>query len=96
MSLINWIFDAWQHSRIHDTRQETERLRREMDSLRTGKGLDDERVLQALGELALAVRTVQRLCVEKGLCTEAEFRERSRQIDLEDGRADGMARPPGS
>ena len=51
-------------------------------------------MVRALGELALAVRTVQRLCVEKGVCTEAEFQQRAREIDLEDGRADGMATPP--
>lgn len=94
MSLINWIFDAWQHSRISNAQQQTERLRDEMASLRSGRGLDDERVVRAVGELALAVKTVQRLCVEKGLCTEAEFQQRARQLDLEDGSADGMATPP--
>jgi hypothetical protein len=93
MSLINWIFDAWQHSRIRDTQEETRRLREEMSTLRHTGGLDDERVVRALGELALAVKTVQRLCVEKGLCSEAEFQQRAREIDLEDGRADGMAPP---
>jgi len=34
---------------------------------------------------------VQRLAVEKGLCTEAEFRQKAQAIDLEDGRADGRA-----
>ena len=93
MSLLNWIFDAWQHSRISDARNETERLRTEMNSLRNSGGLDDARVVTAIGELALAVRTVQRLCIEKGLCTESEFRERAREIDLEDGRADGKLGP---
>lgn len=94
MSLLNWIFDAWQHSRISNAQRETERLRDEMSALRGNRGLDDERVVRALGELALAVKTVQRLCVEKGLCSEAEFRERAREIDLEDGRADGQVPPP--
>jgi hypothetical protein len=94
MSLLNWIFDAWQHSRITDARQETERLRHEMASLRSGRGLDEDRLLQALGELALAVKTVQRLCIEKGLCTDAEFRQRAREIDHEDGLADGRSTPP--
>ncbi len=94
MSLLNWIFDAWQHSRIRDTQNETALLRREMASLRGTAGLDEDRVVRALGELALAVKTVQRLCVEKGVCTEAEFQQRAREIDLEDGRADGMVTPP--
>ncbi|MBL9079418.1 MAG: hypothetical protein JNL08_18090 [Planctomycetes bacterium] len=93
MSLLNWIFDAWQHSRIRDAHRETERLRDEMAALRSGSGLDGDRVARAIGELALAAKTLQRLCVEKGLCTEAEFRDRARQIDLEDGRQDGMAPP---
>lgn len=93
MGFINWIFDFYQHSKIDDARQEAADLRAEVQSLRDEPrgGLDDERVLRALGELALAVKTVQRLCVEKGLCTESEFHRRLREIDLEDGRADGMA-----
>jgi hypothetical protein len=93
MGLINWIFDFYQHSKIDSARQEAAELRAEVRSLRDEPrgGLDDERVLRALGELALAVKTVQRLCVEKGLCTESEFHRRLREIDLEDGSADGMA-----
>jgi hypothetical protein len=93
MSLLNWIFDAWQHSRISDAREETERLRTEIASLRGPRGIDTDRLVQAIGELALSVRTVQRLCIEKGVCTEAEFRQRAREIDLEDGLADGKAGP---
>ncbi len=92
MSLINWIFDAYQHRKIDQARDETRQLRTEIAGLRTTRGgVDDERLLNALGELALAVKTVQRIAVEKGLCTEAEFQRRAQQIDLEDGRADGMA-----
>ena len=66
----------------------------ELDSIRSSRGdVDSERLLRAVGELALAVKTVQRLAVEKGLCTEAEFQRRLREVDLEDGRADGMAPP---
>jgi hypothetical protein len=94
MSLINWIFDLYQHHKIGQAHDDARRLRDEMATLRSTRGdLDSERLLRAIGELALAVKTVQRLAVEKGLCTEAEFRERARAIDLEDGRADGMARP---
>lgn len=94
MGLINWIFDLYQHSKITDARDEAAQLRTEIASLRVDRGRpDDERVLRAIGELALAVKTVQRLCVDKGLCTEAEFQRRAQAIDLEDGRADGMAAP---
>jgi hypothetical protein len=93
MGLINWIFDFYQHNKIDRAHREAAELRAEVQSLRLqpSGGLDDERVLRALGELALAVKTVQRLCVEKGLCSESEFHRRLREIDLEDGRADGMA-----
>ncbi len=96
MSLINWIFDFYQQSKIRDARDETARLRSEVEELRCSRGgpVDDDRVLRAIGELALAVKTVQRLCVEKGLCSEAEFRARLREIDREDGATDGMAPLP--
>jgi len=38
----------------------------------------------ALGELALATKAVQRLMVEKGLCSHEEFARKLREIDLED------------
>lgn len=94
MGLINWIFDFYQHTRIGDAQNEAARLRTEVALLKNQRGgIDDERMVRAIGELALAVKTVQRLCVEKGLCTEAEFQRRAQAIDLEDGRADGMAPP---
>jgi hypothetical protein len=49
---------------------------------------------QALGELALATKTVQRLMVEKGLlCTPEECGRMVQEIDLEDGVADGRSLP---
>ncbi len=94
MGLINWIFDFYQHSRIERVHDEARDLRAELDSIRSTRGdVDSERLLSAVGELALAVKTVQRLAVEKGLCTDAEFQRRLREVDLEDGRADGMAPP---
>lgn len=94
MGLINWIFDFYQHSRIDRAADEARELRAELNTIRNTRGdVDGERMLRAIGELALAVKTVQRLAVEKGLCTEAEFQRRAREIDLEDGRADGMSPP---
>ncbi len=87
MGLINWIFDFYQQSRI-------ERLRDEI-AMRSnqpqGAQVDVDRLEAALGELALAVKTVQRLAVEKGLCTAAEFQRKLQQIDAEDGRSDGRS-----
>ncbi|HEU4419202.1 MAG TPA: hypothetical protein VFT55_09705 [Planctomycetota bacterium] len=95
MGLINWIFDFYQHSKINDARDEAAALRHEVASLRGSRGdLDRDAMLRAVGQLALAVKTVQRLCVEKGLCTEAEFHRRLREIDAEDGRSDGMSSLP--
>ena len=87
MSLLNWIFDIYQHSKISSLRDELHQAR-----MRAAHGsLDADRLEQALGQLALAVKTVQRLAVEKGLCTAVELQQKLEQIDREDGRADGRA-----
>ena len=92
MSLINWIFDFYQHSRIERARDEARQLRGELATLRSTRGeVDDERLVRALGELALAVKTVQRIAVTKGLCSQSEFERVMREIDLEDGRQDGRS-----
>ena len=92
MSLINWIFDIYQHQRISNLQDEAARARSEAAAVRGGGGsIDAARLERALGELALAVKTVQRLAVEKGLCTESELHDMLRQVDAEDGRADGRA-----
>lgn len=54
-------------------------------------GVDAEKLERAIGELALAVKIMQRVMVEKGVCTTTECGEKLNQIDLEDGRADGRA-----
>ena len=90
MGLINWIFDLYQQSRIERLQEEASRARNEAAAIRTTSGsLDVERLERAIGELALAVKAVQRIATEKGLCTPAELEQMIRAIDLEDGRADG-------
>jgi hypothetical protein len=92
MGLINWIFDIYQHSKIEDVRAEAAQARAEIAAVRSsGGGVDSARVEQALGELALATKTLQRMMVEKGVCSADEFGTRLRQIDTEDGKADGRA-----
>ena len=92
MGLINWIFDFYQQYRIDQLRDETSRSRAEATTVRAPTGtLDIERLEKALGELALSVKTIQRIAVEKGLCTPEELHQRLTAIDLEDGRADGRA-----
>ncbi len=96
MGLINWIFDLYQQSRIEDLHRKAETARAEAFALRgaaSESGAAGSAALErAIGELALAVKTVQRLAVQKGLCTSAEFQQTMEQIDREDGRADGMTR----
>jgi DNA-binding phage protein len=88
VGLINWIFDIYQHTQIDKLRDETARARAEA-SVRAGAGVDAERLDRALGELAPAVKTVQRMMIDKGVCSAAEFGDKLHQLDLEDGRADG-------
>jgi hypothetical protein len=93
MSLINWIFDIYQHTQIDKARTEASQARAELSAVRaSGGGVDQARLLAALEELALAVKTVQRTLIDKGICTSEEFAAKLGQIDLEDGAADGRAR----
>lgn len=95
MSLINWIFDIYQHSKIDDARNETAALREEISSMSRGDGgLDQDRLKEAVGALALATKTLQRMMVEKGVCTQSEFSALLTQVDMEDGRRDGQAPLP--
>ena len=89
MGLINWIFDIFQHTQIDKIKEEQARARAEATVRSTTGGVDAERLERAIGELALATKTVQRMMVDKGVCTATEFAEMLNRIDLEDGRADG-------
>jgi hypothetical protein len=92
MGLLNWMFDFYQQHRIEKLRDEAERARAEAMAVRgAGGGVDAARIEHMLGELALAVKTLQRIAVEKGLCTPDELRRKLEAIDVEDGRADGRA-----
>jgi len=95
MGLINWIFDIYQHSKIDEARNEAAAARAELASIRnSGGGIDSARLSDAIGELALATKTLQRMLIEKGVCDVGEFSALLHQIDLEDGRADGKAPLP--
>ena len=92
MGLINWIFDIYQHQKIDEARQEAQQARLEAASIRgAGGNVDVERLERAIGELALATKTLQRILLEKNVCTPQEFGAKLQQVDLEDGRADGRA-----
>jgi hypothetical protein len=89
VGLINWIFDIYQHTQIDKAKSEAAAARAELSAVRSSSGgVDAARLERALGELALATRTLQRVLVEKGVCSHEEFLTRLRAIDLEDGRSD--------
>jgi len=93
MGLINWIFDIYQHTQIDKAKSEAAAARAEIASVRSGpSGVDGARLERALGELALATKTMQRVLVDKGVCSAEEFAAKLRQIDIEDGLADGRTR----
>lgn len=90
MGLINWIFDFYQQHRINQLQNEAVRARKETASVRDPSGnIDVVRLERVLGELALAVKTVQGMMIEKGVCNSEEFYNKLRQLDLQDGKADG-------
>ena len=92
MSLLNWIFDIYQHTRIDDARREAAEARAELASVRSGGGgVDAARLQHALEELALATKTLQRMLVEKGVCSAGELAGLIERVDREDGRADGRS-----
>jgi hypothetical protein len=91
MGLINWIFDIYQHTKIDEARKEAMEARLEVARVNQGGSVDAARLERALGELALAAKTIQRLMVEKGLCTNDEFRTVLACVDAEDGMKDGRA-----
>jgi hypothetical protein len=92
MGLINWIFDFYQQYRIDELRTDAERARAEAMQVRGNAGtVDAAKLERTLGELALAVKAVQRTLIDKGVCTPEELHQKVTAIDLEDGKADGRS-----
>ena len=92
VSLINWIFDIYQHTQIDKARKEAQEARADVARVtRSGGTVDADRLERALGELALATKTMQRVLVEKGVCSVQEFADELKRVDGEDGRADGLS-----
>jgi len=93
MGLINWIFDIYQHTQIDQAKTDAAQARAELATIRSSGGsVDVARLQTTLEELALATKALQRTMVEKGVCTSDEFAKTLREIDLEDGVADGRRR----
>ncbi len=91
MGLINWIFDIYQHSKIDEVRREAREARLEAARINRSGSVDAQRLERALGELALATKTIQRLLVDKGVCTSDDFRNMLQRVDREDGVQDGRS-----
>lgn len=85
MSLINWIFDIYQHTRISDLARENERLR----AMRINDGAAD--MAPTVGQLCLAVKALKQVLVDKGIVTEVELMRLVERIDEADGRRDGQS-----
>jgi hypothetical protein len=85
MGLLNWIFDIYQQTQIDKLRD----ARAQVSTAQSGAS--NAELERAVGELALAVKTMQRMLVEKNVCSATELKEKLNQLDLEDGRADGRA-----
>jgi hypothetical protein len=94
MSMLHYLFEysLLQKMEAQDLhRRRAERLRRQE------RRTSDERLTaleESLGEMALFVRTLYRLLVEKGTLDRAEFLEVARAIDAQDGAADGRYTGP--
>ncbi len=93
MSLLNWIFDIYQHTQIDKARDEARSAREALHAARDGgSSVDVARLEAQLEELALGVKALQRMLVAKGLSTSEEFAAKVLEIDKEDGVQDGRLR----
>jgi hypothetical protein len=91
MGLINWIFDIYQHTKIDEARKEAMEARLEAARINRGGSTDAQRLERVMGELALATKTLQRLMIDKGVCTHDELWTTLLKIDGEDGAHDGRS-----
>jgi hypothetical protein len=91
VGLINWIFDIYQHTKIDEARKEAMEARLEAARISQHGSIDAQRSERVMGELALATKTLQRLMIDKGVCTHDELRTTLLQVDGEDGSHDGRS-----
>lgn len=81
------------NARLRQTEVHRKHERRREADARDARDARLDEVEQEIGELALFVRTLYRLAVEKGSITPAEFAEAAKAIDRSDGREDGRYTP---
>lgn len=86
MGLSRWLFNDW------FTAHELDKLDERLESRdRLAEELDDElAALRAdVERLALLTKSLAELCLERGVLTRDQLRERMFELDLSDGRQDG-------
>ena len=103
MGLLNWMFDIYQHDQINQVRQkqtserwevleELAAAREEAAAIRSTSGsIDEARLAEAVGELALGVKALQRMLVRNGVIDPDELAAMVRTVDREDGAEDGRS-----
>ena len=92
MGILQYLFDnEWsQRSDINETREAVDRAHDAQDATdRYVHALDED-----VGVLALYVRTLSRLLVEKGVMTKDELLAAMKVVDLQDGKDDGKYEGP--
>lgn len=99
MSILEYLFDPVQNPLSprglqSEMAARSTALARQIGALNRKRKNELESLRLTLARLMLVVETQQRLLLRKGLCTQAEFDEVLRTVDLEDGAADGQLRRP--
>jgi hypothetical protein len=92
MGIFDYMFDnEWaQRSDINAARSAVDANAR--SSRRLARNVNE--LADEVAVLALFVRTLQRLMIEKGVITKDEFLEALRAIDMQDGKLDGKYTRP--
>jgi hypothetical protein len=77
---------------LNDANNRSIALARRMATLNKKRKDEMETLRTAIAKLMLVVETQHRMLVKKGVCSEEEFGALLREVDLEDGTADGQRR----
>lgn len=101
MGLLNWIFDFYQQDQIEQAKrgqaeqrwevlEELAAAREQAAALQAQTGyIDVAKLSEAIGELALSVKALQRLLVRNGTISASELTAMVSTVDREDGVEDG-------
>lgn len=93
MGLIDWLFD--EHGQDgHAAEEAAHRARSELSSMHRHGYVHGTKLERALGDLALATKTLQRVLVEKGICSSEDLASAMERIEREGGPGARGARTP--